>query len=122
MRQRTFLPLIWAALAALFISGCAMNQLPPAADNVEKATRAAVQAQKQADAAERVAKQLLDERVISSDDALSVYHAADDVRAAALAAHMVLARKGDANTAMATLQAARSSLQILEAFLTSRKE
>lgn len=120
MRHTAFLHLIWAALAALFISGCATDRLPEAKDAAERVTRAAIYAQKQADAAERVGLQLLAERAISSLEAAKIHEAADEVRTSALAAHMALALGKSPDSALTTLQAARSSLAILESFLANR--
>lgn len=118
MRQRVFVHLIWAALAALFISACA--DLPPAKSGVETITRATVMAQVQADAAERVAVQLLDASVIDSKTGEKVYAAAADVRAAVDASRLAL-RQGKPDSAMSALQAARTSLGILRAFLASQE-
>ena len=119
MRQRAFLHLIWAALAALFISGCA--DLPAAKSGAETVTRAAVVAQVQADASERVAAQLLDAGVIDSKTGEKVYAAAADVRAAVNASRLALGQNQPPQNAMAMLQAARTSLGILRAFLANQE-
>ncbi len=118
-KHRAFFHLIWAATAALFISGCA--DLPPAKSGTETATRAAVVAQVQADAAERVATQLLDAGVIDSKTGEKVYAAAADVRAAVSAARMALGQNQPPQNALSMLQAARTSLGILRAFLASQE-
>lgn len=121
MRQRAFIHLIWAALAALFISGCATSELPKPKDTVETATRAAILATVQADAAERVATQLLDAHLIDSKTAEKVYKAAPEVRAASSGVHLALGQGAAPNTALQALSAAKTSLGIIQAFLANRE-